>query len=262
MVILKHELKQNKSAFIIWTAAIGFFILACIFLYPEMKNEMDEATKVFSKMGNFSAAFGMDRLNFGTLIGFYTIECGNILGIGGAFFAAIMGITALMKEEKERTAEFLYTHPISRKRIITEKLLAVILIIIFMNIIIFLLAVISIAAIHEDILWKEMLLYHGALFMMQLEIAGICFGISAFISRSGIGIGIGVTAGFYFLNLITNISDKVDFLKYITPYGYTDGADIVNDKSIDIPCLIIGLIFMVIGIIAAYLKYMKKDLKA
>ena len=262
MIILKHELKQNKGAFIIWTAAIGFFILACIFLYPEMKNEMDEATKVFASMGTFSSAFGMDKLNFGTLIGFYAVECGNILGIGGAFFAAISGITALMKEEKERTAEFLFTHPVSRKKVITEKLISVFIMIVMMNIIILCLAVLSMAAIGEKILWTEILLYHFAQLMMQLEIAGICFGISAFISSSGIGIGIGITAAFYFLNLIANISDKADFLKYITPYGYTDGSDIINDKSINVTYLLIGMVFMVVGIVLSYAKYTKKDLKA
>ncbi|MBQ7706424.1 MAG: ABC transporter permease subunit [Lachnospiraceae bacterium] len=262
MTILKHELKQNKLSFIIWTVAIAFFMAACIFIYPEMKNEMDEASKLFSQMGFFSSAFGMDKINFGTIKGFYSVECGNILGIGGAFFAAITGITALMKEEKERTAEFLFTHPVSRKNVITEKLISVLLLIIMMNVIIFVLAISSMAAIGEKVFWTELILYHFAQLMMQLEIAGICFGISAFISRSGIGIGIGLTAGFYFLNILANISDKVDFLKYITPYGYTNGSDIINDKAIDVPCLVIGMILMIIGIIAAYAKYTKKDLKA
>ena len=34
----------------------------------------------------------MDRLNFGTLDGYYAIECGNILGLGGAFFAALSAV--------------------------------------------------------------------------------------------------------------------------------------------------------------------------
>ncbi len=59
----------------------------CVFLFPEMKGEMNAIGDVFSSMGSFSAAFSMDRLNFGTLTGFYAIECGNVLGLGGAFFA-------------------------------------------------------------------------------------------------------------------------------------------------------------------------------
>ena len=78
MTIVKHELRQGNLSFWIWTASIGFLIAICVFLFPEMKGQMEEVNDVFASMGSFTAAFGMDRLNFGTLIGFYSIECGNI----------------------------------------------------------------------------------------------------------------------------------------------------------------------------------------
>jgi ABC-2 type transport system permease protein len=123
MTIFKNELKFSRTALLIWSLSIGLLIAACVFMYPSMKSEMDDVNKLFSSMGSFSAAFGMDKLNFGTLIGFYAVEGGSILGIGGAFFAAVTAINALMKEERNRTAEFLMTHPVSRARVITEKLL-------------------------------------------------------------------------------------------------------------------------------------------
>ena len=103
MTILKHELKQNRTSFWVWTAVISFMIGVCVFIYPEMKGEMESISDVFADMGSFSAAFGMDQINFGTLLGYYAIECGNVLGLGGAFFAAICGAGILAKEEKERT---------------------------------------------------------------------------------------------------------------------------------------------------------------
>lgn len=86
MTLVKHELRQGRTAFLIWTAAIGFLLSVCIFLFPEMKGQMDSVNDVFASMGSFTAAFGMDRLNFGTLTGFYAVECGNVLGLGGAFY--------------------------------------------------------------------------------------------------------------------------------------------------------------------------------
>ena len=116
MTLVKHELKQSKFSFLIWTLSIGFMIALCVFLYPEMSSQMEDVTDIFASMGSFTAAFGMDRLNFGTLIGFYAVECGNILGLGGAFYAAFCAVAVLSKEEKEKTAEFLLTHPVSRKK--------------------------------------------------------------------------------------------------------------------------------------------------
>lgn len=260
MTLVKHELKQGKTSFFIWTASIGFLLVICIFLFPEMKGQMDSVNDVFASMGSFTEAFGMDRLNFGTLIGFYSVECSNILGLGGAFYASLCAVGILGKEEKDKTAEFLLTHPVSRKRIVTEKLIAVLIQITAMNIIIYALAVGSIAAVGEEIPWKEISLLHLAYYLLQIELAGICFGVSAFLRKGGVGVGLGIAAMMYFLNLIANITDAVKFLKYITPFGYCEGADIVSSGSLDGTLVTIGAVIGIAGIIIAYLKYTGKDI--
>ena len=260
MTLVKHELRQGKASFFIWTASIGFLLITCIFLFPEMKGQMDSVNDIFASMGSFTEAFGMDRLNYGTLIGFYAVECGNIFGLGCAFYATLCAVGILSKEEKDKTAEFLLTHPVSRKRIITEKLIAVLIEITAMNIIIYALAIGSIVAVGETIPLKEISLLHLSYYLLQLELSGICFGISAFIRKGSVGIGLGIAIMMYFLNLIANISDVAEFLKYITPFGYCEGADIVSNGSLDITLVIIGAVIGISGIIIAYLKYTKKDI--
>lgn len=68
---MKHELKQGWKALAIWTASIGFFVVICVLMYPEMKGQMESVNDMFASMGAFTSAFGMDRLNFGTFLGFY-----------------------------------------------------------------------------------------------------------------------------------------------------------------------------------------------
>ncbi len=260
MTLVKHELRQSKASFLIWTVSIGFLLAICIFLFPEMKGQMNSVDNLFASMGSFTEAFGMDRLNFGTLIGFYAVECGNILGLGGAFFASLCAVNILSKEEKDKTAEFLLTHPVSRKRIITEKLIAVLIQITAMNLIIYALSVGAIAVIGETIPWKEIRLLHLAYYLLQLELAGICFGISAFLRSGSAGAGLGIAAMMYFMNLIANIADAAEFLKYITPFGYCEGADIVSTGKLDGVMVAVGAVLGIGGIIAAYLKYTKKDI--
>lgn len=261
MTIIKHELRQGKNTFIIWTISIALLLMICIFLFPEIKGNMNAISDVFASMGGFTDAFGMDKLNFGTLIGFYAIECGNVLGLGGAFFAALIGIVALAKEEKNKTAEFLLTHPISRIHIISEKLIAIMIQIIIMNVIILSLSLLSITLIGEEIPWKELLLMHFAYFLLQVELASICFGISAFLRRGSIGIGLGLATMMYFLNLIANMTKSVEFLKYITPFSYCEGADIITNGKLDATLIAIGILFASIGIIVAYKKYHRKDIQ-
>ena len=206
MTILKHELRRGRAAFWIWTGSVGFLLAVCVFLYPEMKGEMESVGDIFASMGSFTAAFGMDRLNFGTL------------------GAVALEITAL-------------------------------------NGIIFALSIGSIAAIGEPVPWKELGLLHLAYYLLQLELAGILFGVSAALRRGGAAVGLGVAAGFYALNLIGNLTDSAALLRWITPYGYCDGASIVNDGTLDWPKLAVGAAFCAAGILFARLHYPRKDIR-
>lgn len=89
---------------------------------------------------------------------------------------------------------------------------------------------------------------------------GFAFGISAFLRKGSAGAGLGIAAMMYFLNLIANIADVAELLKYITPFGYCDGADIVTNGRLDGGMVAIGAGIGIGGIMIAYLKYTKKDI--
>lgn len=260
MTVFFHELKRGKVSLLIWSCAIAFMLGICVLIYPEMKTQMSDISEMFADMGSFSDAFGMDKINFGTFIGYFGVECGNVLGLGGALFASILGISALAKEEKEHTAEFLLTHPVSREKVLAEKLLAVFSQIIILNLVSAIITVLSVLAVGESVDAKVMLLLFLAYFMMQIEISAVTFGISAFLKGNGLGIGLGIAVLMYFLNIMANLTENAKFLKYITPFGYTEGADIISNSAIEVKYLAAGLVFTVTGLVAAFLKYRKKDI--
>ena len=103
MTIFFHEMRRTRLSLIVWTLAIAFMLAVCVVIYPEMAPQMSQITDTFADMGSYSTAFSLDQLNFGEFKGYFAVECGNVLGLGGAIFAAIAGITALAKEEKDKT---------------------------------------------------------------------------------------------------------------------------------------------------------------
>ena len=132
--------------------------------------------------------------------------------------------------------------------------------IVVLNVLIYLVAILSMTAVGEEIPWKELNLMHLAFWLLQLELAGICFGISAFLRRASVSIGLGIAVLMYFMNLIANITESAKDLKYLTPFGFCDGAAIVSEGKLDGPYLAAGMAFGALGILAAYLKYPKKDI--
>ncbi len=262
MTLFFHELKRDRIKIIVWTAAIAFMLCTSIILYPQMTSQMNEMGDMFSQMGGFTEAFNMDKVNFGEYNGYFAVECGNVLGLGGALFAALLGIDALAEEERGRTAEFLLTHPISRTSVVAQKLAAMIAEILILNIVVALAAMVSSLAIGQKPEAKLFFNLFTAYLLMQLEIGCIMFGVSAFLSWNGIGIGIGAALVFYFMSIIANLTDKAEFLRYITPFSYADGTAIVSSGSIEPKYLIPGTAYAVIGAAAAFIKYNKKDIRA
>ena len=260
MTVFLHELRMNRIAPIIWSVAIAFMLGVCVLIYPEMSTQMGDIGAMFSEMGAFSDAFGMDQLNFGEFLGYFAIECGNVLGLGGALFAATLGSSALAKEEREHTAEFLLTHPVSRTRILTEKLFAVLTQVLILNLASALACFGCMALVEVEAKLSTMLLILLAHLILQLEIAAVTFGLSAFLRRGELGLGLGLVFVLYFLNILSNLTEDLKFLKYITPFSYTDGSYIVSEQALEIKYLAVGIALFALGIAGAYVKYRRKDI--
>ena len=99
-----------------------------------------------------------------------------------------------------------------------------------------------------------------AYLLLQVEVAAVTFGISAFLKRNGMGIGLGLAIVFYFLDLIANMVDQAKFLKYFTPFSYVNGADIIESGCMTVKYVIPGLVLIALGIFGAFWKYTRKDI--
>lgn len=232
MTIFRKELRAGAVSFLAWSAIIGGLMAICVGLYPSMADSMGDVSDLFAGMGNFSAAFGLDKLQFGTILGFYGTECGNILGLGGALYAAVTAMGLLAGEEGGHTAEFLFTHPVSRLRVCLEKLAALAVLILGLNLICLACGAGGIVAIGESVEWGDLLRYHGALLLMQLEIGALCFGLSAFLRRGGLGLGMGLAALLYFAGILINLDSGLDWLRFFTPYYYADAARVFAKEAV------------------------------
>lgn len=259
MIIFKKELRTGLVGFLVWCAVIGGLMAVCVGLYPSIAGSMEEVSALFAGMGDFSAAFGLDKLQFGSIMGFYGTECGNILGLGGAFYAALTAMGLLAGEEGGHTAEFLLTHPVSRLRVCLEKLAALAVLVIGLNVVCFACGAGGILIIGEEADWSGLLRYHGALLLMQLEIGALCFGLSAFLRRGGLGLAMGLAALLYFAGILINLDGGLDWLRFVTPYYYADAGRVLDGEALAGPILA-GCALGALGAGAGLWWYGRKDI--
>ena len=263
MTLYKHELKMNRLSFIIWLVGVLAMSAGCIFLFPLIDDSMADMSDAFASMGGFSAAFGMDKLSINTLEGFFGTEIGTIFALGGGMYSALMGISALSKEESGHTAEFLHTLTLGRCRIVTGKLLSILIYLVLFDVIALGVFTGSAAMIGESLSLKSLMGYILAQFAAQTELASVCFALSASSRRSSIGPGLGIALVLYVLDIVARITDKAEFLKYITPFSFSNATDVfVNKGSVEAVPLCIGICVTAISIFAAYFIYRNKDIAA
>lgn len=260
MRVYRHELQQNWKLLLIWSAVVAGMNMIIMLIFPQMADQAQEMEAVYANLGAFSDAFGMDRLSFVTPMGFYGVEGGAMISIGGGMLSGLLGGGILCKEEGRHTAEFLFTMPLRREEIALQKLEALLTLIILFNLICMGCGAGAFVMIGEAVEWKPFLLYHLAQLLMQAELGLICFGVSAFLHRVSLGLGIGIAMLFYFLQLFANISDKLDWLKYVTPYCYADAANILPKEAVDWKLAALGAAYGIIAACVGVYQLGRKDL--
>ncbi len=263
MTLYFHELKSNRLSFWIWLLSVAAFSCGTIFLFPMTKESMGDLSDAFASMGGFSSAFGMDQLSIATLEGFFGTEIGTIFALGGGMYAALLGIGMLAKEEGGHTAEFLHTLTIGRCGIVTGKLLASLTLLTLFDLLNFGAFLASIALVNESMSMTSLAGYMLAQYLCQIEIFSICFAISACLRRSSLGVGLGLALVLYVLDIMGRIADETEFLRHVTPFGFSNATDIfVNEGRIETLPAVIGGAVAVMGIVTAYCVYAKRDISA
>lgn len=262
MTLFKHEMKMNIKSLLIWTICVGGLCLGCILLYTSLEDSLQEMAEAYQNMGAMSQALGMDKISMATLSGFYATEIGMMFGLGGAMFAAIQGSTLVSKEENEHTSEFLNVFPIGRGEILAQKYLALLCNIMIFNALSLGMCLAGFAAMDEVIPGKEMLLYHGSLLLMQIEMGTICFAMSSFSKKNRVGAGLGIVILAFAADMMCRIIPAIENVKYVTPFYYANAADIFSSLEVDAVKLAIGAGITILMIALSWNGYCKRDLAA
>lgn len=259
LTIYKYECKANLKSLFIWTLAVGGMGLFCILLYRGMQENMEGMAENFASMGAFSDALGMSTLSIATLKGYFATEIGNIHALGSGMFAASIATLILSKEEDQHTADFTFTIPLSREKIIAMKLLAVLTDIIIFTVICGIMYQIGCRGLGEN-LGREFIEYMLFQMMMNVEIASICFVVSAVSKKNKLGVGISIVMLMYVYDLMARVIPDLKDAIFLSPYSYSNATGIFAGTEIDRMAVILGICVIVLTVGFSFVFYSKRDL--
>lgn len=261
MILLIHEWKRNRKTLLIWALSVGLLCGGCLLLFRSLEESMAGMAEAYAEMGAFSTALGMDKISVSTMEGFYAAEIGLMFALGGAMFAALTGASIVAKEEEGHTAEFLHALPLGRGYIIGWKYGAMILLILAFHVICLVCIGIGFLCAGQYPPAEEFVLYHGAQLLMQLEVGSLCFLLSAVSGRRQTGGALGLAMLLYAAELLARVLPKLEKLKYITPYYFSNATDIFTAGKIDPGMALLSLAVTVAAVAAAAVVYERRDLR-
>ena len=262
--MFKRELKINLKSFIIWTSILIGLFLVVFLIYPSIINSanmemIDEMMKIFPE--EMLKAFNMDISTIDSAFGWLKTEGFVFVLLITGVYSGILGSNILLKEESDKTIEYLNSVPVTRKNIVLNKILCGLLYIILMIAIIGIFNFIGLSLSGEFDRKSYILLSITPLFS-SIVIFAICLFLSTFThkTKKTLGISLGIVFVSYFLNVISEIGESTEFLKYISIFTLADIRNVILNVSINPILVVLAICITVIFMILTMIRYEKKEL--
>ena len=262
--MIKREIKVNFKNFAIWLSILVIMFLVVYLIYPyiitdETMKSMDELMSVFPE--EVLKAFNMDMTSIETAFGWFKTEGFMFVLIIIGFYSSYLGGNILLKEESDKTIEYLESLPIKRSPIVTNK---IIVCIIYIMLIILVLGIFNYIglSLSGDFNHKQFFLLSITPIIIGLPLFAINIFISTFLHKTKkiVGISLGMVFIFYLFSVLSELSTKVSFIKYFSIYTLADTRNILNNNNFNPIMIIISIIITIIFITGTYIKYNKKEL--
>lgn len=263
MMIYKREMKKNTKSLVIWSVILAGIILMTLSIYPQFTQDQQTMDDLLSAYpDSFKQAFGMDRLDIGSLLGFYGMQIHFMTTLFGSIFAVMLSSNMIAKEENEKTIEFLLSKPITRFRVVAEKILAVLSNIVILNVVIVIVCLIGFQFADEQVPFKTFSLLILGTFLMHVTFAAIAYFLSAVMkkSRTITSATLGLVLISYFLSVISGITSSLEILKYFSLFEYIDAAEIIANESLHFLYVAIMLAVIALSVWGTFYYYQRKDI--
>jgi ABC-2 type transport system permease protein len=262
MNIFFHELKANLKSLIIWVVIVALFNVLGFSKASAYYNNPEMLAVLNSMPPAMLDAFNMNAFNLTTMTGFFGIMVvyfGLILSIA----AAMWGSGIISKEERDKTVEFALTLPVTRSRVVLAKLAAMVV-----NCIILLgvnwVVTLAVASQYEAEPGFTRFVADGMLsfFILQMIFLalGVFLGCALKKHKLAGSISVWVLLGTYFLSILVSMNKDLDALKYLTPFKYFDGADLLRNPGMEPGYILLSVGIIALLITGAFLTYRRRDL--
>lgn len=262
MNVFLRELKVHSKSLLFWCLGMVLLIGSEMTEYTSFKGNGQAVVDLMSQFPkSVQAIFGLSGFDLTKASGYFGMLYMYIVVIT-AVHAVLLGSELISKEERDKTTEFLFVKPISRPRIISEKIILGLFNVIILNIVTFLASFYFIGryAGGEQFVDNLVILMIGLLFS-QLVFFFIGTAVAGFCKKPKLSgtISVSILLFTFIMAVFVNVSSHLDWLSYFTPFKYFAAKDLM-DNGFNLVYLIISVSLVVVSIFITYKSYNDRDL--
>ena len=263
--IYKHEFRTRLKSVVIWSLAVTALL---VFYFSFFSVFADQAALMNEFLARYPqelrAAFGMDRRDLATVLGFYSFIF-LFVQLCLAIQAGNYGFGLVSIEESELTADFLLSKPVSRAQVLTSKLLAALTSLTITNLVVWVTSFTAIALFRDKREYEprtlHLLLLSIVIFQLFFLSVGLVISLLVKRVRSVTPYALGLGFGSYVLSAFSGVFGTVA-LELLTPFKHFDGAAIVKNSAYDTPLVLLNVAVTLVSLAVSYWLYIRRDIPA
>jgi ABC-2 type transport system permease protein len=259
------EMQRNSLSLLLWMIVITLLISVTMSVYPTFLENQSKVMGMMSLVPKGALQFkGIS--NFSDLIsvlGFYAVNNVIYMMVLGSIFAIVLSSNILLKEEYNKTAEFLFTRPLTRHEIFFSKLAVIFLHIFMLNLVTALAGLIGMELVRKGpFSIRAFLILSVYTLLLNILFGAIGLFMSTLVKRPKpiTALSIGLVLIFYFIYTLSKITESAAKIGFLSPFKYVN-IDAVNPAyGLNSWHLLyfIGISFLLIAI--SYRLFTRKDI--
>jgi len=260
-----REMRRNAISLFIWTGILTFLIAVTMSVYPVFLENQSKILGMLSIIPAEALEFkGIS--NFSDLLsvlGFYAINNIIYMLVLGSIYSIVLSSNILLKEEYNKTAEYLLTRPVTRSEIFRTKLSVILINIIVLNLVASFAGFISIELVSKGSYnLNAFLILSLYTLLLNILFAAAGLFLSTVVKRAKpiTTFCIGLVIILYFVFTISKITESVAKIGYLTPFKYVDTNVIDPAYRLDPVNLTYFIGFTLLLLILSYRLFLRKDI--
>lgn len=263
MNIFLREMIAYRKSLIIWSIGVIILIVSGMAKFEGMVSSGQSMNEIMTAMPkSLQAIMGTGTLDVSTVNGYFGVLYIYLL-LMATIHAAMLGATIIAKEERDKTAEFLFVKPVSRSKVVSYKLIVASVNIVLFNVVAAVSSIFLVGKYNEgESVTGDII--NAMLGMLLLQVLFLLIGstIASVSKRPKIAVSLstGIILVTYIVSIAIDLNEKLAFMKYFTPFKYFEAKVVMNGEGLDVLFVLLTLSLIVVLLMITFVFYRKKDL--